>query len=769
MPKQGTRAEVNTFVKGLITEASPLNFPANASLDEINFELNRDGTRDRRLGLDLESNFSVFPTTITTPEFLEVQPTTYKWFSVAGDASREFLVVRLRNILYFYNYASADLSRDGFVGSVVLSYNPASEYSFASVDGRLVIAGGAETISVVTYDPSGAPVFAVENVSLRVRDLWGVEELDSRYEDDVTFRGGLDARHLYNLQNQSWGIPRKDKDGNLVDPLTPYLTIDGRYPSNSEVVWTGLQYQPVVTTGDDVSDPYERVFPNLYQDRFGADIKSAKGYFIIDFLRRGQSRAEAYSANYLKYPQLTNIVSSVPSDTTPDGATVATEFAGRVFFAGFNGVVIDGDARSPNLANYVLFSQLVKSTKDVSKCYQEGDPTSRDSNDIVDTDGGFFRVAGAKRIIAMRNLGANLIIMADNGVWSVTGGNNYGFSATNYKVDKISNYGCISASSVVIEGSRLIFWAEDGIYIVGKDQYGDYQVNSATADTIQTLYENIPNTSKENASGVYDLANRKVKWIYKVGDGFTSSSDTYELVLDTVIGCFYRNRIAKSPEFAYEVYSPFPATAFKRGLEFSPVLVGADPVYVDADPVGQTQVIRFSGFQASAYLIVKREPGNTVSFTFGNYRDVEFRDWKSVDNVGTDAEAYLLTGAITAGDSAIPKQTPYVTVHFRRTESGVDADLIPLNQSSCIMRSQWDWANSVVSNKWGREFQAYKYRLAMFSEGLSDDYDNGFETIVSKNKLRGRGKALSLHFRTEPYKDCRILGWSLTINGNSIT
>lgn len=769
MAKQGTRAEVNTFVKGLITEASPLNFPANASLDEENFELNRDGTRDRRLGFDLEVNASLYTTPAAYSEFADSQPTTYKWFSVAGDSSKEFLVVRILGYLYFYDYSATYLSQDGFVGTLTLPYDPLAAYSFASVDGKLIIAAGVDTVSVVTYNPlDSVNPFVRTDSSLKVRDLWGVQESDSRYENDVTFRGGGDDPHNYNLQNQSWGIPRKNKEGFLVNPLDPYLSIDGKYPSNSEVVWTGLQFQPIVTTGDDQSDPFERIFPNLYQDRFGADIKAAKGYYIIDLLRRGPSRNAAQLANNDKYPQI-SVSGSLPMDTTPDGATVVTEFAGRVFFAGFNGEVIDGDSRSPNLANYVLFSQLVKSVGDVSKCYQEGDPTSRASNDIVDTDGGFFRLAGAKKIITMRNLGANLLILADNGVWSVTGGNNYGFSATNYKVDKISAYGCISASSVVIEGSRLIFWAEDGIYIVGKDQYGDFKVDNVAAQSIQTLYENIPNISKEKAFGSYDLANKKIRWIYKTGDAFTSTSVTKELVLDTVIGCFYQNRISNLSTNDYEVYSIFPSTSFKRGTEFSQVVVNGDFVYDGEDPVGVTQTIRVSGFQASSYLVVKRNPTNVISFTFGNYRDLEFRDWKSANGIGEDAPAYLLTGALTAGDSAIPKQAPYITMHFRRTENGVDSDLVPLNQSSCIMRSQWDWANTVNSKKWGREFQAYKYRLARFVEDTSDDFDNGFETVVTKNKLRGRGKALSLHFRTEPYKDCRILGWSLTLNGNAIT
>lgn len=51
MARQQAQAEINNFVGGLVTEASPLTFPENASLDEKNFVLNRDGSRRRRLGM----------------------------------------------------------------------------------------------------------------------------------------------------------------------------------------------------------------------------------------------------------------------------------------------------------------------------------------------------------------------------------------------------------------------------------------------------------------------------------------------------------------------------------------------------------------------------------------------------------------------------------------------------------------------------------------------------------------------------------------------
>lgn len=62
MARQTAKAEVNSFVKGLITEASALTFPENASLDEDNFVLKRDGSRQRRLGMDLEEDYKTVST-----------------------------------------------------------------------------------------------------------------------------------------------------------------------------------------------------------------------------------------------------------------------------------------------------------------------------------------------------------------------------------------------------------------------------------------------------------------------------------------------------------------------------------------------------------------------------------------------------------------------------------------------------------------------------------------------------------------------------------
>lgn len=77
------------FIKGLITEVSPLAYPEGATIDEDNFSITRLGIRERRLGLALDSDASwvtpvssfascISKTTICTPEEPEEPPVIYE-------------------------------------------------------------------------------------------------------------------------------------------------------------------------------------------------------------------------------------------------------------------------------------------------------------------------------------------------------------------------------------------------------------------------------------------------------------------------------------------------------------------------------------------------------------------------------------------------------------------------------------------------------------------------------------------------------------------
>lgn len=762
MAKKSIKAEFKNFIKGLITEASPVNFPPEASYDEENFQLNRDGTRDRRLGLDYEADYQLRDLPIDAATLLNTDPVTFEWRNVNGDSGTVFLVLQIANSLLFFDLEASAISRDGYKGSLSSVFTETNPYSFASVDGRLVVVSGAKTVAVVTYDGTN---FAKTNVTLKTRDVWGLEESSAREADASLRTATLTSAEWYNLYNQSWGIPRKNASGTLDDPAGIYKTDLSVYPSSQEAVWVGLQYQPVSGT----TTPYERMFTNLYVEKLGSDTFAAKGYFVIDLLDRNASRNAAVVANAAKYPSLdyTSLVYS-GADSTAGGPTAVAEFAGRVFYGGFTGTVTGGNKRSPDLSNFVVFSQLVKNSQDINKCYQEGDPTSRDNADLVDTDGGFIRISGLDSVVALVNVSSAIIVIANNGVWSITGGSDYGFSATNYKVDKISEFGALGSRSIVTDSGRVFYWSEDGIYVVAKDQFGAYGVQNITLTTIQTFYEDIPNTSKQKVVGAYDSIGKKIRWLFKDGVPFTNTSVTKELILDLSINAFYVNRIMNNATYTAEVFSVFKSLPFQSGTGNVLIQAGTDEVFTGAEPVVIPNTGRSAGLQASRYLCIIKD-GVDAIFTFGYYNNPFFTDWETVDGVGVDAKAFLQTGAYTADDSSIHKQVPYLTMHFLRTENGVDSDLNPEGASSCFVRTMWDWANGYNSNKWSPLMQAYRYRKSYTPTGPEDTFDNGFQIISSRNKLRGRGKAFSLYFETEPLKDCRIIGWSLALNGNSVT
>ena len=101
MPQSLVQRTVNTFVKGVITEASELTFPENASVDELNCALERDGTRRRRKAITLEENAVTSGAVITEGSVIQ----TSSWYNVAGQVSLEFLVVQKGKDLAFYEKA----------------------------------------------------------------------------------------------------------------------------------------------------------------------------------------------------------------------------------------------------------------------------------------------------------------------------------------------------------------------------------------------------------------------------------------------------------------------------------------------------------------------------------------------------------------------------------------------------------------------------------------------------------------------------------------
>lgn len=173
MPKQSTKVEVNRFVQGIVTEASPLNFPKDATLDEQNFELGKDGVRKRRKGLDLEVGGGVIDVSDVGLDPTKGALSTFKWLEAGGIPDNNFLVVQTSNRLSFFDLNKSPLTVDGFAYTFLLDTLPSNKrFSMTSVDGMLIVASGSEQICLIEFK-DGA--LSSSYARIRVRDLWGIQ------------------------------------------------------------------------------------------------------------------------------------------------------------------------------------------------------------------------------------------------------------------------------------------------------------------------------------------------------------------------------------------------------------------------------------------------------------------------------------------------------------------------------------------------------------------------------------------------------------------
>lgn len=237
-----------------------------------------------------------------------------------------------------------------------------------------------------------------------------------------------------------------------------------------------------------------------------------------------------------------------------------------------------------------------------------------------------------------------------------------------------------------------------------------------------------------------------------------------ELILDLPLQAFYTSSV-EDISIGVKDYVVLPN--YTTATEVEDVYVGGDVVKVGTDIVQINAVVvstRDSEFSFLVYLA----PGQ---FTVARYTDDTFYDWKTSTVNGIDFSSYFVTGYELFKDSIRKKQATYLICFFERTEDGFINDgnsIVATHPSSCLIQSQWNWTNTSASNKWGTQFQAYRYNRNYIPSSVADDYDTGDKVIVTKNKLRGNGRALSLYFQSEAGKDMKIYGWAIPMTSTGV-
>ncbi len=710
MPQSLSQKAVNTFVKGLITEASELTFPENASVDELNCDLRRDGSRRRRLAAKVEDSRVLSSFTVSTSTRFH----TGKWENVGGQSGLEFLVVQVGSTLRFYNKSDLPYSSHEIAETVDLStYEVAggvgaanANCQFASINGALVVSSPAiNTIYIQRDNTTGT--LTTTQITFRIRDFEWLGD-KSTYTTEVATASASTERK-YDTANAGWSGTKG----------SAALATYGAYPPLT-LPWYA---------GKDASNNFSKT---EWQNIFSGTSLIGNGTYILDFFNKDRSTASG--------------IAGITADIENSRFKSVESFAGRIFYAGLE---------SAKNSGVLLFSRQIETLSELGECFQVNDPTSEDISDLLDTDGGVVRIPDAVNIQYLYAFGATLFIFAENGVWSINGVDNV-FRATEYSLRRVSYTGMLTAESFAEAEGVPFWWSKTGIHTLQFDEVsGNPAEQNISLPTIQTFWDDIGSNARSLVQATYDRLNKKIYWAYPDATETNANKLNNFLILDIPLGAFYPWKVSDETSstdyiMGLAVYSGYGSDE----LVLDVVLSNGDDVIQDADDIVSTQFSDFATGDPSIVLLIR--DGATGKLTMGTFSGDDFLDWGTT-NYSSFAEA----GYDFISDLIRQKNSPYIVTYMRVTEEGwvsTESGYEPIRPSSLLVSAYWDFSTTASSVAQ----QAYRYKQTpVVNPGDLTQFGYPDTVISSRLKLRGRGRSARLRFESEQGKDFVLLGYGV--------
>jgi hypothetical protein len=710
MPQSLTQKVVNTFVKGLITEAGELTFPADASVDELNCDLRRDGSRRRRLAAKIEDSNTLSSFTVSTSTRFH----TGSWENVGGQSGLEFLVLQVGSTLRFYNKSNLPYSSHEIAQTVNLSsYEVAggvgaanANCQFASINGALVVSSPAINSIYIQRDNTTGTLTTTQ-ISFRIRDFEWLGD-KSTYTTEVSTAAASTARK-YDTANAGWSGTKG----------SAALATYGAYPPLT-LPWYA---------GKDSSGNFSKT---EWQNIFSGTSLIGNGTYILDFFNKDRSAASG--------------IAGITTDIENSRFKSVESFAGRIFYAGLE---------SAKNSGVILFSRQIESLSELGECFQVNDPTSEDISDLLPTDGGVVRIPDAVNIKYLYAFGATLFIFADNGVWSINGVDNV-FRATEYSLRRVSYTGMLSAESFAEAEGVPFWWSKTGIHTLQFDEVsGNPTEQNISLPTIQTFWDNIGSNSRSLVQATYDRLNKKIYWAYPNATETNANKLNNFLILDIPLGAFYPWKVSDETSstdyiMGLAVYSGYGSDE----LVLDVVLPTGDDVVQGSDDIVSTQLSDFATGDPSIVLLIRE--GATGKLTMGAFSGGSYLDWTTA-NYSSFAEA----GYDFLGDLLLEKTAPYIIVYSRVTEEGwtnTGSGYEPIHPSSIFVSAYWDFSTTPSS----AAQQAYRYKTTpIVNPADLNDFGYPDTVITTRLKVRGSGRSMRMRFESEQGKDFVLLGYGV--------
>lgn len=667
MARNAGVAVENSFVNGLVTEATGLNFPENAVTDTNNCVFDPVGKVTRRPGIDWEVGFEIFKNTGTA----EVATVEYLWENVGGDGLYNALVQQIGNIIYVFQIIPGQPVSDNPVYSLDLlnfdteaSLVPISPCDFATGLGRLIVTHKACDPFYIEYNRN-TQVFSAATINIRTRDFRG---LDPR----PTGRGAtLTPPEYYNRINQGWSDQL----------LNEYLSKLTFFPSDFEVWWLYKGPEPIF-------DGAEIFLPVPIVNQVSAN-----------YINRGNSPAPNGSVILNEFLQDRSAATGVA-----DLPVISSQFyrpstcafhAGRVFYSG-----VDWQEYSSK----VYFTQIIERPVQFGMCYQENDPASQFSPDLLPTDGGVISIPEAGTIIKLWSISNSVIVVASNGVWEITGSSGIGFAATDYTAKKISSIQTASRLSFVNVLGSPLWWGVEGIYIASASETGvGVSVQNISDAKIRRHFLDIPEDARKYAKGVYNPKDQTVTWIHR------------NTVGDTVQAKYLYNRalVFNVSSKAFYPWSFANPTYFVKGIF----------TFKWGNIVDDVDVVRF----------LCHTSGN--QWTYGKLYDTVRDDWHGRDGGPYPFDSHFTTGFKLRGQGMSKAQSNYLRLYNE-------------GPGTLMLHAKWDYRLDASSGKWSNP------------QIITFDNLEQTHTQTRRVKVRGHGLALQLHVQSVGVQDFDLVGWT---------
>lgn len=511
--------------------------------------------------------------------------------------------------------------------------------------------------------------------------------------------GGLSETVTLRLYAKQGSAPTSPTDGTALSDALSFSN-----PSNGS---TGK----VLTNTLDTETQWDHTWITITMNDLNAGGNSQVNYYIAE------------SQFFIK-PATTGSL-FIP-DATSERPECVTFYAGRAWYAGIN------EAR---FNNTLYYTQIIEQEDQYDKCHQANDPTAETYFDLLPNDGGTIRIPDCGGIQKIFVYYGGLIVLALNGTWVIRGsGQGQGFTAVDYRVEKISSLGTQSPMSVVDVRGIPMWWGEDSIFKLNYNpQFDSYSIDSVTDETIKEFYLAIPANNRQYAKGTFDVNGQVVTWLYNNSETLDAEDVyTYNAALSL--------HITSNAFYPWTFLNTNDAYPLIRGIVYA----------IDGGGVS-TPRTKFVVTWPSTQDEVDDDVANEDVLGFAEYDYTNWYDW--TDYTGTpegtslepiDNPAYFITGYRWDGEASKFFQSNYVQVFLEQQDN-----------AQAYVQAVWDTTNSGNSGKWST-------RQAVYNDTLTNRNVNW-----RRLKIRGKGRSLQFRFTSAPGQPFSIIGWSVFQTANA--